>query len=158
MDAWRVQQATLSTVSLSGALDCLNRIADLGSLLSRRCEGSVKQLISVVSQRTLAPREVKQVKHWFGEVKQFPHIDRPLRALSPGVPVNVAQGGHLMEKVEYGNHQSVMGHADDIAKKVVIDVTTGRALVSNANSIHVIQGICLSPLGFCRGAQISNHS
>ena len=64
----------------------------------------------MVGPRTLAPHvEVKQVKHWFGDVKQFPNIDRLLQALSPGVPVNVAQGGHLREEVEYGNHPSVRG-------------------------------------------------
>ena len=73
---------TLSTAPVSGTLDCLNRLADLGSLLLRQCEWSVKQLTSVVGPRTLAPRvEVKQVKHLFGDVKQFPHIDRLLRAL-----------------------------------------------------------------------------
>ena len=54
---------------MSGTLDCLNRLADLGSLLLRQCEWSVKQLTSVVGPRTLAPHvEVKQVKHWFGDV------------------------------------------------------------------------------------------
>ena len=115
--AWQVQPATLSTAPVSGTLDCLDRIADLSPLLLRQCEGSVKQLTSVVGP--LAPHvQVEHVKHWFGDVKQFPHIDRLLRALSSGVPVDVAQGGHLRDVVEYGNHPSVRGHADDIAKKV----------------------------------------
>lgn len=64
----------------------------------------------------------------------------------PGVPVNVAQGGHLSEGVEYGNHPSVKGHAENIAKKVVAGVATGRAIVLNAKFVQEIQGIRLSPL------------
>ena len=147
VEAWRVQRATLRTAPLSGTLDCLCRIADLGSFLLRQNDGSVKQLTSAVGPQTLAPHvDVRQVKHWFGEIKQFPHIDRLLRALSPGVPVDVAQGGHLSEEVEYGNHSGVRGHAEEVAKKVVTDVVTGRALVFNANFIEEIQGIRLSPL------------
>lgn len=90
VDAWRVQRATLSSSPLSGTLDCLCRIADLGSFLLRQCKGSVKQLTSVVGPRTFAPHvDVRQVMYWFGGVKQFPHIERLLRALSPGVPVDV---------------------------------------------------------------------
>ena len=63
------------------------------------------------------------------------------------MPVNVAQGGHFREEAEYGNHPSAGGHADDIAKTVVADMITGRALVFNANFIHEIQGIHSSPLG-----------
>ena len=43
--------------------------------------------------------------------------------------MNIAQDGHLVEELEYGNHRSDRGHADDIAKKVVTDVVTGLALV-----------------------------
>ena len=39
----------------------------------------------------------------------------------PGVPANVAQGGHLSEEVEYRNHTGVRCHANSIAKKVVAD-------------------------------------
>ena len=76
VDPWRVQRATLNTETLSGTLDCLNTIADLGSFLLRQCDGRVKELTSAVGPRALAPHvEVKQVKHSFGEVKQFPHTD-----------------------------------------------------------------------------------
>ena len=37
-----------------------------------------------------------------------------------------------MEEVEYGNHPCVQGHAENIAKTVVTDMVTGRALVFNA--------------------------
>ena len=95
VEAWRVQRATFSTVPVTGTLDCLDRIAGLGSLLLRQCEESVKQLTSVVDPRTLAPHiHVKPLKHWFRDVKHFSHTDRSLRALSPAVPMDVAQGGH----------------------------------------------------------------
>ena len=121
----------------------------------------MKQLKSVVGPRTLAPHvHVEQVKRWFGDVKQLPQIDLLLQALSPGVPVDVAQSGHVREEVEYGNRPSVRGYADDIAKKAVTYVITGRALVFNANFINEVQGIVCPLLvkKWCCRAQISNHS
>ena len=88
----------------------------------------------------------RQKEHWFGKVKKIPQINRLLGSLVPGVPVNVAQGGHLSEAVKYGNHPGVMSHAENIAKKVVADVVTGRALVLNAKFVQEIGGIRLSPL------------
>ena len=146
--AWRVQRGTLSTAPVLRTFDFLNRNADLGSLLLRRGERGVKQLTSAVGPRTLAPHvQVKQVRHWFGDVKQFLPIDRFLLALSPGVPVGEAPDGHFRDEVDHGNHPSVRGHAHDTAKKVVTGVIAGRTPVFNQNFVHEIHGIRLSPLG-----------
>ena len=53
---------------------------------------------------------VARVRHWFGEVKEFPHISRLLRVLSPGAPVDVAPGGDLQAEIDYGNHPSPEPH------------------------------------------------
>ena len=55
--ARRVQRATLSTAPVSGTLDCLDRISDLGSLLLRQCKGSVKQLTSCLLYTSPSPRD-----------------------------------------------------------------------------------------------------
>ena len=108
----------------------------------------MKQLTSAVGPRTLAPHvDVEKIQHWFRRVKQFPLIDLLLRALSLGMPVDEAQGGHLIEDVKYGNNPNVSGHAEGIPKNVVTDVVTGRALVCNANFSQDVQGIRLSPWG-----------
>ena len=50
----------------------------------------------------------------------------------PGVPVNVALGGHLIEVGVWPITLGVSGHTESIAKKGVADMVTGRAFVSNA--------------------------
>lgn len=72
VDAWRVQQATLINAPSFGTLDCLRQIADVTSYLLRQCKGSAKLLTFAVGPQTLALHvDVRQVGHWFGEVKKF---------------------------------------------------------------------------------------
>ena len=51
----------------------------------------------------------------------------------PGGPVDLAQGGNVIEELEYGNYPGVREDAGGIAKKVVADVVRGRTLVINAD-------------------------
>ena len=74
----------------------------------------------------------------------------------PGVPVDVAQGGTLIEELKYGNHPGVKDHAEVITKKVVPNVVTGRALGINAIFVQEIQGIRLSPLSVVEEPSLRN--
>ena len=87
------------------------------------------------------------VRHYFGDVKAFPHIDRLLCALDPGVPVDVAPGGDLDAELSYGNHPSVLPHQQQIREKIVSDVLLGRAVVFDAEFIREVQGVRVSPSG-----------
>ena len=87
------------------------------------------------------------VRHYFGDVKVFPHIDRLLHALDPGVPVDVAPGGGLDAELSYGNHPCVLPHLQQILEKIVSDVLLGRAVVFDAEFIREVQGVRVSPLG-----------
>lgn len=82
------------------------------------------------------------MKHWFEDVKTIQGIDRLVRVIVLGVPVHVAQGGSLIEELEYGKYPGVRDHSEVVAKHVVADVETGRALVLDAkicsgNSRHL---------------------
>ena len=88
-------------------------------------------MTSAVVPQTLEPQvEVRQVE--LGKSKSLLYqVYRLVRALVPGVPVDVAHGGYLIEELEFVNHRDVKHHAEIIAKQVVADMVTGRALVFN---------------------------
>ena len=59
VDVWRVQRDTLNTAPWSGTLDCLNRIADLGSFPLRQ-----REPVDIhVGRRILAPLVGSEMKH-----------------------------------------------------------------------------------------------
>ena len=70
-----------------------------------------------------------------------------LRALSPGVPVDVHKGGDLHAELLYENHPSSGLHSSPIHEKIVSDVIDGRAIVFKRQFAHDIIGFRVSPLG-----------
>jgi len=90
---------------------------------------------------------VPAVRSHFGNRKKFPQIKQLLRALSPGVPVDVQAGGCLTDEMAYGNHSSARAHTQQIVDKIVSDVILGRALVFDVAFIREILGLRVSPLG-----------
>lgn len=74
----------------------------------------MKRLTPAVSPQNLAPLvTMRRVEHWLGKVNIFPHVDRLVRALVPGVPVDMAQGGiNFIEDLKYGNYTGFTDHAE----------------------------------------------
>ncbi|CAB1102718.1 unnamed protein product [Ectocarpus sp. CCAP 1310/34] len=98
--------------------------------------------------RTLPiPRvDVEDVRHWFGKVKAFPHIDLLVKIISEGAPVAVTGAGDLRAAIEYGNHNSVQGFSPEIVSKIREDVLTGRAFVFPREAAAQIVGTRVSPM------------
>ena len=64
----------------------------------------------------------------------------------PGVPVDVALGGNLVEELEYGNHPGVRHRAEVTAKKVVTDVVRVLRWCSTRLLFRKIRGVRLPPV------------
>ena len=67
--------------------------------------------------------------------------------LPPGAPVDLGDGGSLAAELAYGNNPSVNNHRGAIVDKIISGVVLGRAIVSDAQLIHEILGVRVSPLG-----------
>ena len=148
LGAWHASVATLGSCALAEQRTNLCQVASAGSSLLRACGGSVRTLVGAAGPALFAPHvDLPLVRHYFGNVKVFAHIDRLLRALDPGVPVDVAPGGDLDAELSYGNHPSVLPRQQQIREKIVADVLLGQAVVSDAEFIREVQGVRVSPLG-----------
>lgn len=111
LSAWRESVSELRSSALENRHASLCQVASAGSSLLRSCGGSVQTLVDVVGPAFFAPHvDVPRVRHYFGDVQQFPLIDQLLQSLNPGVPVDVAPGGDLDAELRYGNHPSVLPH------------------------------------------------
>ena len=74
----------------------LDRVTGVGTVILRRCQGSIVSFVATGGPSRLAPRKCSDtVRHWFGTIKRFPAITRLLRVLSLGSPVSVDCGGDL---------------------------------------------------------------
>lgn len=146
--AWRKLVSELAVCSASDHRVHLRRVADAGSSLLRRCGGRVEKFVAAVGSQFFSPHvDTGCVSLHFGVVKTFPQIDQLLRALSPGVPVDVAGGGDLEAELAYGNHPSILKHTEKIVAKIASDVVLGRALVFDVKFISEVLGVRVSPLG-----------
>ena len=143
----------LGALSINATVcEYMELVAVLGSALLRKCGGDVIYLVSAVGSPFFIPHiDVARVRHWFGEVRGFPHISRLLQVLSPGGPVNVTPGGDLQEEIAYDNHPSSESHTGAIRAKIVQDVVIRRALAFKRLSVSDIHGVRVSPLGSVEG-------
>ena len=124
----------------------LDRVAGVGTVLLRRCQGSIASVVATVGPSRLAPHICPDTfRHCFVTIKRFPAINQLLRVLSPGLPVCVARGGDLPTKLDYGNHPSALPHAVASLEKVCADVSFEHALVFDLDSAAKIRGLGTKP-------------
>ena len=125
----------------------LDRVAGVGTVLLRRCKGSITSFVATVGSSRLAPHICPDiVRHWSGTIKRFPAITQLLRVLSPGSPVCVHRGGNLPTDLDYGSHPSALPPEGAILEKVCAELSFGRALVFDLGLAAANCGLRISPL------------
>ena len=89
-----LQQLSHSTDSQS-TRTALCKVADRSMQFLQRHDGRFERMLDTF-QTLLNPRvDAKQVRRWFGEMKEFPNIDLLVQIISEGAPVAVTGKGDL---------------------------------------------------------------
>lgn len=115
---WKLSLTALSPCAVGDAEQYLRRVAGAGSELLRQREGRIDALVDAVGPSVFVPVMFRVFGHDL-VVEKFPQIQRLLRVLSPGAPVDSAPGGCLEAEVAYGNHPSTPAHTTAVTEKLI---------------------------------------
>ena len=95
---------------------------------------------------------VAHVRHWFGEVKEFPQHDVCYRISWRHGRRGAAR--RFSDRIAYGNHPSSESQTRAIRAKLVKDVLNGHALAFKRPSVSDIRGLRFSRLGAVEGRKL----
>ena len=146
LDCQLALQQLSSAASPLSTRSRLRLVADSNWHFFSSTVGQFGRMLDTINHLPIPRVDVGFVRHWFGDIKQFPHIDLLLQIISEGAPVHVSGHGDLRASLVYGNHNSTRRFTQTILDKVVEDVTVGQAFVFPRTGAAQIPGLRVSPL------------
>ena len=128
------------------ATSVVMQMADEATNIAAHFDGNMGQVAKFLGGELMASHRNPELIENHFSAKGFADMGRLMETVRHGVPVDVEDGGDLLEALRYGNHPSMHTHSDLVWRRLVEDLAWGRVVVLHKSMARGIKHIRVSPL------------